>query len=112
MVNMCLRRVCACDGVNKGIPVYWNVDTSNNVRSYSLHCKLKVVRNEVARECFSLIKQVKFRLNDVDKISSAKQFVNSFVSNENNSRQDSGMMRDVWICIEDNKVIMDTIVDE
>ena len=75
---MCLRRVYAGDGVNKRIPVYCNVDTNNNVRSYSLFCKMKVVRNEVAREFFSFIKQVKFKLNNVDKSAVLKCLCTNF----------------------------------
>ena len=92
----------------------WDADTNNYVESAFLPERVKQVCAEVCDELCALMKEVKFKLytTGVDTIGSENVFENSFVNDSGLSYEDYQELSNAWINIEDEKLVIDAIVDE
>ena len=104
---------CRCWRKSDILPVAWNADINNNVGSATLAHRKKVMSDDICNELCKLMSQVKAKahpLNDTFIVTAV--FHSSFVVDPTFSTKDMEDMVSTWVNIEDDRDIVDAIVDE
>ena len=97
------------------LPQAWNLDINNDVGRASIPERQKVLSKKASDELCDLMSGIKLRANSsyIDVSSSTTNvFKDSFVTDGDLSRDDIENMAEVWVDIEDDQDIVNTIIDD